>query len=237
MGRPRSPPSESSALAGEGLPGRVCVAQIGAPHGIGGELRLAAFTQDPMALRDYGPLESEDGSRTLRLEALRPAKNMLIARFQGITNRDAAAALTNVKLYVPRARLPEPEEESYYHRDLIGLEAVDGDGTRIGEICAVQNFGAGDLIEIAPSSGGPTFLLPFTKAFVPSVDIAGGRITIDAAGPETSPQAHKPSPLAGEGGEPTKSASRVRGAGSAKPLTRSSQPDAARTTLSRKGRG
>jgi 16S rRNA processing protein RimM len=189
-----------------------------------------------MALRDYGPLESEDGSRTLRLEALRPAKNMLIARFQGITNRDAAAALTNVKLYVPRARLPEPEEESYYHRDLIGLEAVDGNGTRIGEICAVQNFGAGDLIEIVPRAGGATFLLPFTKQFVPVVDIARGRVVIEPPRSEGSPRAREPSLLGAEGGERTKSASRVRGESSAKAVT-SSQSRATRTTISRKGRG
>jgi 16S rRNA processing protein RimM len=154
------------------------VAQIGAPHGVRGEVRLRSFTEDPMALMRYGALEAEDGSRAFELEAVRPAKSALVARFSGVTNRDAAAELRNVKLYVPRARLPEPEDETYYHRDLIGLAAVDPDGAAVGTVCAVQNFGAGDLIEIAPNAGGPSVLLPFTKAYVPAVDIPAGRIMV-----------------------------------------------------------
>ncbi len=154
------------------------MAQIGAPHGVRGEVRLRSFTEDPMALTRYGAFEAEGGSRVLELEAVRPAKNSLVARFAGVADRDAAAALRNIWLYVPRARLPEPEEETYYHGDLIGLAAVDPDGTSLGTVCAVQNFGAGDLIEIAPAAGGPTLLLPFTKARVPAVDIPSGRMVI-----------------------------------------------------------
>jgi 16S rRNA processing protein RimM len=154
------------------------VAQIGAPHGVRGEVRLRSFTEDPMALTCYGALEAEDGTRALELETLRPAKNALVARFAGVTDRETAAELRNVKLYVPRARLPEPENDTYYHGDLIGLMAVDPHGAVLGTVCAVQNFRAGDLIEIAPSAGGPSVLLPFTKAFVPLVDIPGGRIVI-----------------------------------------------------------
>jgi 16S rRNA processing protein RimM len=154
------------------------VAQIGAPHGVRGEVRLRSFTEDPMALMRYGALEAEDGSRAFELEAVRPAKSALVARFSGVTDRDAAAELRNVKLYVPRARLPEPEDETYYHRDLIGLAAVDPDGAAVGTVCAVQNFGAGDLIEIAPNAGGPSVLLPFTKAYVPLIDIPGARVVV-----------------------------------------------------------
>ena len=211
------------------------MAQIGAPHGVRGEVRLHSFTEDPMALTGYRPLEAEDGSRAFELEALRPAKNVLVARFAGITNRDAAAELRNLKLYVPRARLPDPEDETYYHRDLIGLTAVDPDGAVLGTVSAMQNFGAGDLIEIAPAAGGPSVLLPFTKAFVPVVDVAAGRVVIIKLPSEPSPRARVPSPLAGEGGERTQSESRVRGRSSAKPLTRS-EPSA-RPTLSHKGRG
>jgi len=168
--------------------GRVCVAQIGAPHGVRGEVRLRAFTQDPMALMRYGALEAEDGSRAFELEAVRPAKSALVARFSGVTNRDAAAELRNVKLYVSRARLPEPEDEAYYHRDLIGLAAVDPDGAAVGTVCAVQNFGAGDLIEIAPAAGGPSVLLPFTKAYVPVVDIPAGRVVLERLVLEPSPK-------------------------------------------------
>jgi 16S rRNA processing protein RimM len=226
------------------------VAQIGAPHGVRGGVRLRSFTEDPMALTGYGPLEAEDGSRAFELEALRPAKSALVARFAGVTNRDAAAELRNLKLYVPRARLPEPEDETYYHRDLIGLTAVDPDGAVLGTVSAMQNFGAGDLIEIAPAAGGPSVLLPFTKAFVPVVDIPGGRAVIETLVLEPSPGRTRVFPSsaiddgsksetsdvdAGEGGERTKSASRVRGPHSAKPLTRS-EPSA-RPTLSHKGRG
>jgi 16S rRNA processing protein RimM len=141
-------------------------------------VRLRSFTEDPMALTRYGALEIEDGSRTLELEALRPAGGALVARFACVRDRDAAAALRHRKLYVPRARLPEPEPETYYHEDLIGLAAVDADGALLGTICAVQNFGAGDLIEIAPGAGGTSFLLPFAETFVPVVDVAGGRIVV-----------------------------------------------------------
>ena len=237
MAQPASLRTRSSRVGEDGESERVCVAQIGAPHGLRGEVRLAAFTEDPMALPDYGPLETEDGSRVLRIEAMRPAKNLLIARFAGITDRNGAAELTHAKLYIPRGRLPEPEEETFYHRDLIGLEARDTDGTSIGTICAVQNFGAGDLIEIAPRAGGAAFLLPFTKQFVPVVDIARRRVVIDSPRSEGSPRAREPSPLSVEGGARTKSAGRVSRESSANPVTRSSQHRAARTTVSRKGRG
>jgi 16S rRNA processing protein RimM len=205
----RSGEGRSSRLAQErGAEARVCVAQIGAPHGIRGEVRLRSFTEDPMALTRYGALEIEDGSRAPKLETVRPAKNALIARFAGITDPDAAAGLRNLKLYVPRARLPEPEDESYYHTDLIGLAAVDPEGAVLGTVCAVQNFGAGDLVEIAPSAGEPSVLVPFTKAFVPTVDIPGGRLVIGTLPPELTPE---------------------------QPLTRSEPP--ARTTFSPKGRG
>jgi 16S rRNA processing protein RimM len=244
MRRARSSGLNAASLAGSRSPNRVgreasegtrvCVAQIGAPHGLRGEVRLRAFTEDPMSVNRYGPLDVEDASRTLEIEALRPAGDALVARFAGIADRDAAAGLRNIKLYVPRARLPNPEAETYYHGDLIGLAVVDADGTAVGTVRAVQNFGAGDLLEIAPPEGAATFLLPFTKTFVPAIDVAGGRIVIDAAGVEAYPGARKPSPRAGEGGERTQSASRVRGQG-AQPLTPSSPPT--RTTLSRKGRG
>ncbi len=159
---------------------RICVGQIGAAHGVRGEVRVRSFTADPGAIVDYGPLEAEDG-RVLRIEALRPVKDHFVARLAGVGDRDAARALANTKLYVPRDRLPEPEgPDEFYHADLIGLAVVDPAGTTIGTVVAVHNFGAGDLIEVRPIAAGKTQLLPFDEATVPSVDIAAGRIVVVA---------------------------------------------------------
>ena len=158
---------------------RVCLGQIGAAHGVRGEVRLRSFTSDPAAIADYGPLETEDG-RVLEIEALRPAKDHFVARLSGIGDRDAASALTNTKLYVPRERLPRTEDpDEFYHADLIGLAAVDRAGKTLGTVVAIHNFGAGDLIEVRPVEGGMTVMLPFTDTVVPAVDVAGGRIVVD----------------------------------------------------------
>jgi len=156
---------------------RVCVAQIGAAHGIHGEVRLWTYTEEPMAVAQYGPLETEDGTRSFEILSLRPAKGHLVARLRGVDDRDAAERLTNTKLFVPRERLPAPDEDEFYHADLIGLTAVDVKGNEIGKITAVHNFGAGDLLEIAPSVGA-AMLVPFTEAAVPAIDIKGGRVVV-----------------------------------------------------------
>jgi 16S rRNA processing protein RimM len=158
---------------------RVCIAQIGAAHGIRGEVKLWSFTADPLVIKEYGPLETEDGAARFKIESLRPAKDHLVARFAGIDDRNAAERLTNLRLFVPRARLPATEADEFYHADLIGLKAVDAQANEFGTVIAVQNFGAGDLLEIKPSDGSETVMLPFTVATVPAVDVAGGRIVID----------------------------------------------------------
>jgi 16S rRNA processing protein RimM len=158
---------------------RVCIAQIGAPHGVRGEVRLWTFTEDPMAVAGYGPLESEDGSRRFILQAVRPAKGHLVARLHGVDDRSAAERLRNAKLYVARDRLPPTDAETFYHADLIGLTAVDQDGAAFGTVLALHNFGAGDLLEIRRAEGGATVLLPFTKVAVPTVDVAGGRVVVN----------------------------------------------------------
>ncbi len=132
-----------------------------------------------MAVRRYGPLEAEDGSRNFEITALRRAKDHLVARLRGIDDRNAAERLTNIKLFVPRERLPATEDDdTFYYADLVGLAAVGADGTDFGSIVAVHDFGAGTLLEIQPKSGA-AMLLPFTKAAVPTVDIAGGRVVIE----------------------------------------------------------
>ena len=158
---------------------RVCVAQIGAPHGVRGEVRLWPFTEDPMALPDYGLLQSEDGAQQFRIETLRPAKDHLVARLQGVADRTAAERLKNLKLYVPRDRLPPPEADEFYHADLIGLPVFDTHGAQLGAVAAVHNFGAGDLLEVQPAAGGASVLLTFTQAVVPLVDLAAQRIVVD----------------------------------------------------------
>lgn len=158
---------------------RVCIARIGAPHGVRGEVRLWSFTADPLAVASYGPLESAKGDR-FEITALRTAKDCLVARLAGVHDRTAAERLVNLELFVPRAQLPEPKDaEEFYHADLVGLAVFDAAGTALGTVIAIQNFGAGDLIEVQPAVGRETVLLPFTKAVVPVVDIHAGRIVVD----------------------------------------------------------
>jgi 16S rRNA processing protein RimM len=164
---------------------RICVAQIGAAHGLRGEVKLKSFTGDPMALGDYGPLTSEDGSASFEIETLRPGKGHLVARFRGIEDRAAAERLANVRLFVPRERLPPLAADEFYHADLIGLSAVKADGTEIGTVVAVHDFGAGDILELAPRGSATTIMVPFTAAFVPSVDLARRRIVV--APPDEAP--------------------------------------------------
>ena len=151
---------------------RICVAQIGAAHGIRGELRLRSFTQDPAAVTSYGPLESEDGRQRFEIEALRPAKDHFVVRLKGVADRDAAEKLTNLRLYVSRDKLPPiDEDDTFYHADLVGLAAVTQDGAPLGTVTAVLNFGAGDILEIKPASG-ENLLVPFTETAVPEIDMA-----------------------------------------------------------------
>lgn len=167
-------------------PARVCVARIGAAHGIGGEVKLWPFTAEPGAVTHYGTLETADGARRLEIEALRSGGDFLIARFKGIADRTAAEGLRNVDLFVPRERLPAPDADEFYHADLIGLAVEDRAGTNLGHIIAVHNFGAGDLLEIDGGSAdaggrpsGATVLIPFTSAIVPILDLAAGKVIVD----------------------------------------------------------
>src|SRR5271154_4898783 len=133
---------------------RVCLGQIGAAHGVRGEVRLRSITSDPQAISGYGPLETEDG-RIFEIEAMRPAKDHFVVRLSGICDRNAAEQLSKVKLYVPRERLPETQEpDEFYHADLIGLAVLDPAGQSLGTALAVHNFGAGDLIEVKADAGG-----------------------------------------------------------------------------------
>ena len=157
---------------------RVLLGDIGAAHGLKGEVRLRSFTEAPDAVADYGPLEDETGGKAIEIESVRPGPKGLIARIKGVTTREGAEALTGTKLYVPRDRLPEAEEGAYYHSDLIGLEAYDAFDVQIGTVVAMYNFGAGDIIEVKLLSGGDNLLLPFTDATVPEIDTEERRLTL-----------------------------------------------------------
>lgn len=160
---------------------RICVARIGAAHGVRGEVRLWPFTEDPMAVVDYGPLSSKDGTRQLEVARARVAKDHLVAALKGVTTREEAERLNGLELYIARDRLPATGAGEYYHADLIGLRAVDAQGGAIGKVIAIHNFGAGDIVEIAPAQG-PTLLLPFSDAVVPTVDLAAGYLVIEPPG-------------------------------------------------------
>ena len=156
--------------------------EFGRAHGLKGEVRLKSFTAEPLAIASYGPLLAADGRR-LELTHVRPAgggaPDLLIARVEGVTSREAAEALNRTGLFVERERLGPPEgEDEFFAADLIGLSVQDGPGAVLGTIVGVPNYGGGDLLEIAPAGGGASALLPFTKAFVPSVDLAQSRVVI-----------------------------------------------------------
>ena len=157
----------------------VLVGVFGAAQGVRGEVRIKSYTGDPRDIGAYGPLLSQDRERTFTIRSLRAIRrDMLVARIDGVADRDAAAALTGTRLYVERSRLPPPAPDEVYHADLVGLAAVDEDGAELGRVRGVENYGAGDLIEIAPDGPGETLLVPFTLAFVPTIDIAAGRLVV-----------------------------------------------------------
>jgi 16S rRNA processing protein RimM len=153
----------------------VLVGRLAGAFGVKGEVRLAAYTETPAALLAYRDLKREDGSPGLTVLSGRVAQSDLIGRVREIATKEEADALKGLRLYVARRALPEPEEDEFYLTDLIGLAAVTADGEALGKVKSVQDFGAGDILEIEPAIGA-TWYLPFTREAVPEVDIGGGRI-------------------------------------------------------------
>lgn len=158
---------------------RICLGKITDAHGIRGEIRVRAYTEAPEDIGAYGPLEDEAGNRRFSLSKVRLVKGGVIARLDGIKDRTQAEALKGTELYVDRAKLPEQEDGVWYHTDLIGLAVLDMEGTALGEVVSVQNYGAGDLLEIRPADRGSTLFVPFTEDVVPVVDVAGGSLSIN----------------------------------------------------------
>ena len=163
------------------MPDQICIARIGAAHGVRGAVKLWTFTEDPFAVQHYGPLTTRDGARTFEVATAREAKGHLVATLKGIATREDAERLNGIELFIAREKLPATDENEYYHADLIGLPAVTAAGEPLGRVAAIHNFGAGDIIEIAPPQGA-TMLLPFTNAVVPLVDLAAGRVVIELPG-------------------------------------------------------
>jgi 16S rRNA processing protein RimM len=156
----------------------VCVGVITGAQGVRGAVRIKSFTVQPEDVASYGPVADETGQRAFALRAVGRAKGVVIATIAGIADRDAAERLKGVRLYVARDKLPAPGEEEYYHADLIGLAAILPDGTVLGRVRAVHEYGAGDSLEVTRESGG-TVIVPFTRAVVPEVDLAAGRLLVD----------------------------------------------------------
>jgi len=157
--------------------GLTCVGAIAGGFGVHGEVRLKSFCADPAAITGYAPLVTEDG-RSFAIRLLRPIAGAFAARIGGVDTREQAEALKGTRLYAPRDRLPPLPDDEFYHADLIGLEVVDTGGARLGTVRAVLDHGAGDILEIARPGAGE-LLLPFTRAAVPTVDLAAGRIVAD----------------------------------------------------------
>lgn len=170
--------------------GRVCVGAVVGARGLKGEVRIKSFTADPEAVAAYGPVTDKAGGRRFVVRVTGRVKGALIAKFDGVEDRDAAEALKGTELYVPRSALPEAGAGTFYHADLVGLGVTTADGEDLGTVKAVHNFGAGDVLETT-GKGAPGAMLPFTATVVTSVDLEAGRITV----------APPPVLSAGDGGE------------------------------------
>ena len=175
----------------------VCLGAITGAHGVRGDARVKSFCAEPSAIGDYGPLTSDSGA-SYRLTVQRPIKGGYAVRLSGVTSKEAADALRGQRLWAPRAALPDPGEDEFYHSDLIGLEAVDTGGAPLGRVAAVHDHGAGDLLELRGPGHKGGILIPFTRAVVPTVDLAARRVVVDPP-PGLLPGTDAPDERPGEG--------------------------------------
>ena len=165
-------------MSSDDAPNRICVGRIAGAHGVQGLIRITSYTEEPMDVAAYGPVTDEDGERMFELEAKRMAKTQVLVRIKGVMDRNAAEALNGMRLYVSRDVLPTPADDEFYWEDLVGLAAETVDGTSLGSVLSVQEFGAGEMLEIGERSGGTT-LVPFTRDIVPQVDLQAGKLVVD----------------------------------------------------------
>lgn len=158
---------------------QICVGAFSGSYGVNGEVRLKSFCADPEAIADYTPLTTEDGKRSFTIRLTRSIKGALVAKVDGITNKEDADTLKGIRLFTDRAQLPALPDDEFYHADLIGLTVLDTGGTVLGKVHAVQNHGASDLLEVMLDASSATILLPFTGEVIPTVDLTAGRIIAD----------------------------------------------------------
>ena len=156
----------------------ILVGRVAGAFGVRGELRITSYTESPLALVGYGKLLKEDGAPALTLAGGRAVKDGVIARAEEVATREQAESLRGLRLFVPRQALPEPEEDEFYLADLIGMVAETPEGERLGAVKSVQNYRAGDLLEIDPGEGHPTWMLPFTREAVPEVRLGERRLIV-----------------------------------------------------------
>jgi len=175
------------------MPNLLCVGVIVGAHGVRGAVRIKSFTEQPTDLAAYVPVSDETGTRRHRITILGETKGMVTAKLEGVSDRNAAEALKGVKLWIDRAALPAPEEEEFYYSDLVGLKAELADGTEVGRVKGLFDFGGGDVIEIVGPNGA--LMLPFTRKAVPVVDVAAGRLVVE---PPEEVEAGKPEDAAEE---------------------------------------
>ena len=157
---------------------RVCVGRIAGAHGVQGLIRINSYTEDPMDVAAYGPVTDENGERMFELQVKRMTKTQVVARIKGVMDRNAAEALQGLRIYILREVMPPTEDDEFYCEDLVGLSAETVDGKSLGNVLSLQEFGAGEMLEIGRRRGG-TMLVPFTKDIVPRVDLEAKRVVID----------------------------------------------------------
>ena len=172
-----APGASAAAPAAAGRAQTVCLGRIVGAHGVRGIVRVQSHAANPDDLTAYGPLSDASGDRRFALSLTGRVKGLLLARIDGVDDRNAAEALRGIDLHIARAALPPTEGEEYYHVDLLGLRAESPEGDALGRVSAIHDHGAGPIVEIQPPDG-PSALVPFTREHVPTVDIEGGRMVV-----------------------------------------------------------
>ena len=170
--------ASSARVQGAADRDRICVGAIAGPHGTRGAVRIKPFTDLPEDVAAYGMISDEAGGRRFDINVEAVRGGMVIATFNGVVDRGAAEALKGLRLYVSKDALPEPDDDEFYHADLLGLEVMQ-DGGMIGTVRSIIPAGTGEVLEIDRGPGQETLLVPFTKAAVPKVEIGEGRLTVD----------------------------------------------------------